>query len=85
MTRKYLSIGLLAMLALCAAIWGNGFHVFGRASAAGVDDVRDQLVGGWSLASRETRSADGKAIADPRLAATPKGVLIYDRSDHVSA
>jgi hypothetical protein len=44
-----------------------------------------QLVGGWSLASRVTTLADGTVSQDPGLAATPHGVLIYDRFGHVAA
>jgi len=52
---------------------------------AGARRAVDQLVGGWSLVSRVTTLSDGKVIADPGLAATPKGVLIYDASGHVAA
>ena len=45
----------------------------------------EQLVGGWSLMSRVTNTVDGKALSDPGLSATPRGVLIYDRFGHVAA
>jgi Lipocalin-like domain len=47
--------------------------------------VAEQLVGGWSLVSRVTTTADGKTLSDPGLSATPRGVLIYDRYGHVAA
>ncbi len=48
-------------------------------------EVREHLVGGWSLASRVTATLDGRVLVDPGLSATPKGVLIYDRSGHMAA
>jgi len=45
----------------------------------------DQLVGGWSLVSRVTTTSEGKALSDPGLSTTPRGVLIYDRLGHVAA
>ena len=48
-------------------------------------DVREQLVGSWSLASRVSTLANGEMLPDRGLAATPKGLLIYDRSGHVAA
>ena len=45
----------------------------------------DQLIGSWSLVSRQTTLADGKVVGDPGLSAVPKGILIYDRSGHVAA
>jgi hypothetical protein len=47
--------------------------------------VIDQLVGGWSLASRVTTGADGRVLTDAGLSATPSGILIYDRAGHVAA
>lgn len=47
--------------------------------------VRDQLIGSWSLVSRESTGPDGKVIPDSGLASTPAGILIYDRSGHVAA
>ncbi len=65
--------------------------VAGQASAADnaargtTPSVVDQLVGGWRLVSRVTRSPDGKIVVDPGLSATPNGVLIYDAAGHVAA
>jgi hypothetical protein len=54
------------------------------ADAAMQGGVTEQLVGGWSLVSRVTTSADGKVLTDVGLSATPKGILIYDRAGHVA-
>jgi Lipocalin-like domain len=48
-------------------------------------DVREQLVGSWSLVSRVSTLANGEVLPDRGLAATPKGLLIYDRTGHVAA
>jgi hypothetical protein len=56
-----------------------------NADAVTPSGVVDQLVGGWSLVSRVTTSADGKLLPDAGLSATPRGVLIYDRYGHVAA
>lgn len=58
----------------------SGVAVPARASV-----VSDRLVGSWSLVSRQTVTADGKGLIDPGLAATPRGILIYDSSGHVAA
>ena len=47
--------------------------------------VSAQLIGGWSLQSRVTTTADGKTLVDPGLSVLPKGVLIYDADGHVAA
>lgn len=47
--------------------------------------ISAQLVGGWSLKSRVTTTADGKTLVDPGLSVLPKGVLIYDAYGHVVA
>jgi len=47
--------------------------------------VREQLVGSWSLASRVSTLANGEVLPDRGLAATPKGLLIYDRTGHMAA
>ncbi|MDP9087555.1 MAG: lipocalin-like domain-containing protein [Pseudomonadota bacterium] len=47
--------------------------------------VSAQLVGGWSLKSRVTTTADGKTLVDPGLSVLPNGVLIYDAYGHVAA
>jgi hypothetical protein len=55
------------------------------ANAAPQGGGLDQLIGGWSLVSRITTTGDGKVLSDSGLSATPKGILIYDRSGHVAA
>ncbi len=57
----------------------------GAAGHAAAPDVRGQLIGSWNLVSRISTLANGNVLPDPGLAATPKGVLIYDRSGHVAA
>jgi Lipocalin-like domain len=74
-SRKAVLFSLVAVVVL--ALWLQT-----RVFAAG---VADQLIGSWSLVSRQTTLADGKVISDPGLSANPKGVLIYDRSGHVAA
>lgn len=74
-----LAAPLLGVMAFAGLLQGTG------TATAGSTDVRDQLIGSWSLVSRETRRADGTVAVDPGLAATPNGVLIYDRSGHVAA
>jgi Lipocalin-like domain len=61
------------------------FAVADSANAAPAASVVDQLVGGWTLASRATIGADGKVLPDPGLSSTPNGILIYDRAGHVAA
>lgn len=68
------------------------FIFAGFAARAGVNafasvhpDVREQLVGSWSLVSRVSTLANGEALPDRGLAATPRGLLIYDRTGHVAA
>lgn len=67
------SILACVLLAACPAV------------AARASELRDQLVGSWSLVSRHTVTADGKTLVDSGLSATPLGILIYDRSGHVAA
>jgi len=47
--------------------------------------VSEQLLGSWSLISRQTTVLNGQVLADPWLSTTPSGILIYDRSGHVAA
>ena len=56
-----------------------------NAFASARPDVREQLVGSWSLASRVSTLANGEVLPDRGLATTPKGLLIYDRTGHVAA
>jgi hypothetical protein len=74
---------VLTALALILVIgaWTGCFH---PCAAAAPPSVRDQLIGTWSLVSRVSTLADGSVLPDPLLGAAPKGVLIYDRSGHIS-
>ena len=54
----------------------SGVNAFASVHA----DVREQLVGSWSLASRVSTLANGEVLPDRGLATTPKGLLIYDRT-----
>jgi hypothetical protein len=47
--------------------------------------LKDRLVGSWKLISRRSERTNGELIADPGLAATPSGLLIYDNLGHVAA
>ena len=85
MAKNTVAIVLIAALVFAAVVFGAQSHVLANASTDKAGDVRDQLVGGWSLVSRETMLLDGKVVPDSGLAATPKGVLIYDRYGHVAA
>ena len=46
--------------------------------------VQSRLIGSWRLVSRETHKSNGELLADPNLAATPAGFLVYDASGHVA-
>jgi hypothetical protein len=85
MTKRKAMPALAAILMLVAfAVWTqNG--ALGRAAATPPSEVREQLVGSWSLVSRVSMLANGNVLPDLGLATTPKGVLIYDRSGHVAA
>ena len=74
-SRRIVAIATFATLA---------WVVFTDAEAA-PQRVLEQLVGGWSLVSRVTTAVDGKVLTDSGLSATPKGLLIYDRTGHVAA
>ena len=56
-----------------------------RAQAKPGETAVERLVGSWSLESRVTTTTDGTVLTDPGLSATPRGLLIYDRSGHVAA
>ena len=56
-----------------------------NAFAGARPDVREQLLGSWSLVSRVSTLANGEVLPDRGLATTPKGLLIYDRTGHVAA
>jgi hypothetical protein len=74
---------LTCVLALTGVIARARTDIFAVASSR--PDVREQLVGSWNLVSRVSTLANGDALPDRGLAATPKGVLIYDRTGHVTA
>jgi hypothetical protein len=78
---------IAATLALACLVWSGLGIGKGKESltvlAAG--SATESLVGTWKLASRVSRLADGKVVADPALGATPSGVLIYDANGHVAA
>lgn len=78
MTDKRVLTAILFALPLVCGIYMTG----GRTFAA---DASDQIIGTWSLVSRQTVTLDGRVIVDPGLSATPFGLLIYDRSGHVAA
>ena len=80
---KRAAIALMVVAFLAGVVFSTRGHAAGNAAAG--KSVREQLVGEWSLVSRETTLADGKVVVDPALSATPKGVLIYDRAGHVAA
>jgi hypothetical protein len=45
----------------------------------------DLLIGSWVLVSREDRTLDGRAIAEPNLGSDALGLLVYDRAGNVAA
>jgi Lipocalin-like domain len=73
--------------ALVAVFIFAGFAARSEVNALAVvhPDVREQLVGSWSLTSRVSTLANGEVLPDRGLAATPKGLLIYDRTGHMAA
>ena len=84
MNRSMTFAFLAATITACTAVALSTQASVGTASAAG-HEVSAQLVGGWSLRSRVTTTADGKTLIDPGLAVLPRGVLIYDAYGHVAA
>jgi len=85
MWKRKSNLALSALLFLIVFSAGTQSTVAGRVAANPLPDVREQLIGSWSLVSRVSTLANGNVLPDPGLAATPKGVLIYDRSGHVAA
>lgn len=81
MKKQVISFALAAVFVLAGFAARSGTN----AHASVHPDVREQLVGSWSLASRVSTLANGEALPDRGLAATPKGLLIYDRTGHVAA
>lgn len=85
MTRKHNAVALVTILAFVIFLLGAQPGVSRNPNIDNQLSVREQLLGSWSLQSRETTLSDGKVVVDPGLSATPTGVLIYDRSGHVAA
>lgn len=81
MKKQVINFALAAGFVLAAFAARSGVNAF----ASVYPDVREQLVGSWSLASRVSTLANGEVLPDCGLAATPKGLLIYDRTGHVAA
>jgi hypothetical protein len=73
-----------ALTALGAALL-TAYLISRTSTAATGSDAKGQLIGSWSLVSRTTTGKDGGVLADPGLAATPSGILVYDGSGHVAA
>jgi hypothetical protein len=83
MNRRKAAFVVAAAFALSSVFAWAATVVFARSSL--LPDVREQLVGSWSLASRVTTLGNGEVMKDPGLASTPNGLLIYDRTGHVAA
>jgi hypothetical protein len=81
MKKQVITFALVAVLVFAGFAARSGMNAF----ASVHPDVREHLVGSWSLASRVSTLANGEVLPDRGLAATPKGLLIYDRSGHVAA
>jgi len=67
-----------------AVLVSGGFRAAATAQEQAAPAGDSRLAGSWRLVSRVTTTPDGKVVADPGLAATPDGVLMYDRSGHVA-
>jgi hypothetical protein len=81
MKKQVISFALAAVFVLVGFAARSGANAFASAHP----DVREQLVGSWSLASRVSTLANGEVLPDRGLSTTPKGLLIYDRTGHVAA
>ena len=79
------TLSLLATLAIGCTLAVQPTQAVESAPLLAGHGVSAQLIGGWSLLSRVTTTADGKTLADPGLSVLPKGVLIYDAYGHVAA
>ena len=77
--RMFVAVAAATLGALALA------RAYAADEVANASALAEQLVGGWSLVSRVTIGPDGNSLVDPGLAATPKGILIYDRYGHVAA
>ncbi len=81
MKKKTTAFVMVAVFAFAGFAARSGVN----ASVSASPDVREQLVGSWSLVSRVSTLTSGEVLPDRGLAATPKGLLIYDRTGHVAA
>jgi hypothetical protein len=81
MKKQTTVFAMLAVFVFAGFAARSGVNAFAGARP----DVREQLVGSWSLASRVSTLANGEVLPDRGLATTPKGLLIYDRTGHVAA
>jgi hypothetical protein len=81
MKKQVITLAQVAVFVFAGFAARSGMNAF----ASVHPDVRDQLVGSWSLASRVSTLANGEVLPDRGLAATPKGLLIYDRTRHMAA
>ena len=79
------SIAFFVTLAIACTTAAQSLRALDTLPPEAAHDVSAQLIGGWTLQSRETLTADGKVRVDPGLSSTPKGVLIYDAYGHVAA
>ena len=81
MKKQVIAFALVAVFVFAGFAVRSGVNAF----ASVHPDVREQLVGSWSLTSRVSTLANGEVLPDRGLAATPKGLLIYDRTGHMAA
>ncbi len=81
MKKQTIAFVMVAVFVFAGFAARSGMNAF----ASVHPDVREQLVGSWSLVSRVSTLTSGEMLPDRGLAATPKGLLIYDRSGHVAA
>jgi Lipocalin-like domain len=81
MKKQVITFALVAVFVFAGFAARSGVNAFAIVHPG----VREQLVGSWSLASRVSTLANGEVLPDRGLAATPKGLLIYDRTGHVAA
>lgn len=81
MKKQVINFALAAVFVFAGLAARSGANAF----ASVHPDVREQLLGSWSLASRVSTLANGEVLPDRGLAATPKGLLIYDRTGHMAA
>jgi Lipocalin-like domain len=86
--KLFLNVFLVGFF-LLAVVTGLAIHARATSPKAPTpareNSIRAQLIGSWRLVSRETHSANGELLVDPRLSATPVGFLVYDASGHVAA